>query len=339
MRPRPLPDVAGLRHPADTAPRSFAPPRRRVGPTLARLSSIPSLIVGSTILLFYVVVALVALQQDFGHLGSLTLDPVLATNPFPPGPSAAHPFGEMSGIGVDEFRALLQATPWDLAMFGGILCIGPVVGAVLGAYAGLRAGLVRETVSSVSDLVVAVPPFFLVWVVVLNLDLVVPPSDFVLIFIVIFAGTLTWGHARAVLSAARIISGQPFVEAARANGASDTRVLLRHVLPNSFSAVLAQVPVDVFSIVFLLTAFPFVGCVDVQQLQALGSFTFATPFPTAPFPEWGSLLASGACYGLNVVFPLTTWWMWFFPTLTIVLFAAGVTLTSEGVQRYLLPRG
>jgi peptide/nickel transport system permease protein len=283
-------------------------------------------------------VALVALQRDFGHLATLVTNANLAASPYPPGPSTAHPFGEMSGIGVDEFSALLQATPWDLAIFAGILVIGGTVGALLGAYSGLRPGAAQDTVGAVSDLMVAIPPFFLVWVVVLNIDLAVPAGSFVAVFVVAFAGILCFGHARTVLASARVHSAQPYAEAARASGATDARLLFRHILPNSLGGVWAQLPVDVFSVLFLLTAFPFVGCLDAVQLQTLGTFGYATPFPTVPFPEWGNLLAAGACYGLNVVAPLATWWMWVFPLLAVVVFAAGVTLTCEGLQRLSMVR-
>lgn len=338
MRSRPLPRLTGLRHPADRSPPPSGAEPARVGPALRRAFSIPSLAAGVVILGFLLVVALGAVQRDFGHLATLSTDPALAANPYPPGPSMAHPLGEMSGIGVDELAALWQATPWDLALIGGILLLGIVVGALLGAYAGLRPGIVRETVGSVSDLMVAVPPFFLVWVLVLNVDLAVPLSAFVAVFVGAFSAVLCFGHARAVLPAARIVAAQPYAEAARASGASDAHLLFRHILPNSFSAVWAQVPVDLYSVLFLLTAFPFVGCLDVEQLQSLGSFGTASPFPTAPFPEWGNLLAAGACSGLNVVTPFATWWMWVFPTGAILLFAAGVTLLSEGLQRFFLGR-
>ncbi len=336
MRRGPLPEFPGLVHLPASSASSVTSEWRRRGPAASRLLSHPSLVGGLTVLGLYAVVAVVALEQDFGHLATLATNPALAANPSPPGPSWTHPFGEMSGIGVDEFAALLQATPWDLALFAGILGIGGSVGALLGAYASLRPGPPREVVNSVSDLLVAVPPFFLVWVVVLNVDLVVAPSSFVPVFIGTFAAVLCFGHARAVLATARVVVSQPFVEAARAGGASDTRLLLRHVLPNSVAGVWAQLPVDVFSVLFLLTAFPYVGCIDTQALQNLGSFGYATPFPTIPFPEWGSLLASGACYGLNVVTPFATWWMWVFPVGIVVVFAAGVTLTCEGLQRYAL---
>jgi peptide/nickel transport system permease protein len=338
MNSRPLPALPGLRHPADRSSASApsVPPRR--GFLRIRLFSVPSLLAGLAILGSFAVLALVAVQHDFSHLGRLTTDASLATNPYPPGPSLAHPFGEMSGIGIDEFSSLLQATPWDLAIFIGILGIGGTVGAILGGFAGLRPGLAQETVGSVGDLLVAVPPFFLVWVLVLNVDLTVSRSLFVPVLIGAFAAVLCFHHARGVLSTARIVATRPYVEAARAAGARDSRILFRHVLPNSLSPVWAQLPVDVFSVLFLLTVFPYVGCLDAAELQTLGTFGYATPFPTLPFPEWGTILASGVCYGLNVAAPLATWWMWVFPLAVVVLFAVGIALTSEGLQRLTLLR-
>jgi peptide/nickel transport system permease protein len=339
VKRRPLPELPGLprSEEIDRFIGAYRPVKSRT--RRFRALAVPSLVVGLGILGFFGVVGLVALAQDSGHLGTLATNAALAANPFPPGPSSAHPFGEMSGIGVDEFPSMLQATPWDLSIFGGILVLASSVGAVLGGYGGVRPGIVRDAIGSVSDLMVAVPPFFLVWVVVLNVDLVVAPTSFVLVLIVSFAAILCFAHARGVLATSRVVATRPYVEAARASGASPARVLFRHVLPNSLAPVWAQLPADVFSILFLLTAFPYVGCLDAEQLQILGSFGYATPFPTLPFPEWGNLLASGACYGLNVVDPLATWWMWVFPTLAILVFAAGITLTSEGLQRLSMVRG
>lgn len=220
MKRRPLPDLPGLPRSEEASPFLGTAAAARSRAWRFRAFSIPSFDIGLGLLGFLGVVGLIALAQDGGHLGTLATSAALAANPYPPGPSSAHPFGEMSGIGVDEFRSMLQATPWDLSIFGGILVLASTVGAVLGAYGGLRPGPLRDTIGSVSDLIVAVPPFFLVWVVVLNVDLVVAPTSFVIVLIVAFAAILCFAHMRGVLATSRVVATRPYVEAARAGGAS-----------------------------------------------------------------------------------------------------------------------
>ncbi|HEY6237851.1 MAG TPA: ABC transporter permease subunit, partial [Thermoplasmata archaeon] len=237
------------------------------------------------------VVAVAAMVRFGSGLGTLVVDSTLGQVRPPIGPSSAHPFGVMSGLGLDLLSALVQATPIDLALVGGSTLLAALLGIVLGSYAALSGGAVDAVVTGVSDLLVGVPPFFFVMVLFLGLQPYLYPPDWLPLFGLLFALVLLPYHARPVRARAMEVTGEPYVEAARAAGASPARLLLRHVLPNSTSPALAQVPVDVYNFLFVLTAFPFLACFGAG---ANGFFKLLSPLPSSNYPEWGFLLAQGA---------------------------------------------
>jgi peptide/nickel transport system permease protein len=311
------------------------------GPSAWRLSlrralSNRTLLVGLGFLLAYVGLGLAAVAEFYPNLSFLVPNYDFANQIPPPGPSWEYPFGIMGGNGVDIASALWQAVPIDLALIGGIVASALAVGTVLGAYAGLRGGWADGLVTSFSDLVVGVPSFFLIVVLFLGVEFFLPPTPAayrIVVFAVLFALILWPYYARSVRAEARVVVRTGYVDAARLYGATDRRQLRQHVLPNSFAPALAEVPVDIFTIMFVLTVFPFLNCFNG------GLFAIITPFPNPNlFPEWGALLATGACEGWSPLAGDNYWWMYTFPALVIVLFGIGVALTCDGIQRHLEPR-
>jgi peptide/nickel transport system permease protein len=327
----PRPKLPATAEPPDA---EFAPydPMGRYRRVLARLRPNLSFWSGVLVLSAFGVLALYA-ELAFGSgLGVLVPTPnwSLQVVPFS-GPTAGHWFGIDSWLGVDVFQALLQATPFDLGLVGGILLGAALLGIVLGAVGGLLGGIVDLLVVGASDLLSGVPPFFFVVVLFLGVKpLLTSGSDPLPVFGLLFVLVLWPYYARPVRSLAQRAATAPYAESARASGAGSGRLLTRHVLPNSLSPVFAQLPVDVYNIFFVLTVFPFLGC-----------FTGGSPFapisvtPSVTFPEWGSLLGYGACYGWSLIPSLDAWWSYTFPALFIVLFGFGVMLLCDGLERHL----
>jgi peptide/nickel transport system permease protein len=292
----------------------------------------PSLLAGAGILLAFGAVAVYALIRYGPTIAIVPSSLRLAESLNPPGPSLHHPFGTINGIGIDVESALVRATPFDLALIGGIILLALAVGVLLGAYGGFHGGGIDWLVTSVGDVIVGLPPFFLVLVLFIGVHLLVNPSQYLLVFGICFAAVLWPYYARPVRARAQQVAREAYVEASRASGAPDRRLVLHHILPNSFYPVLSQVPVDVYNIFFVLTVFEFIGCFGGGQG---GLFHTLTPFPTAIFPEWGYLLGAGACYGYNLLSPFASWWMFTFPALVIVVFGIGVMLLCDGGEKYL----
>jgi peptide/nickel transport system permease protein len=305
----------------------------RGGVLAQRLRATPSIWIGAGLLLAYVVAGVAAAIAYGGSLTDMRLNLYLGEQLPPPGPSPAHPFGVMGGTGVDILDAILRATPVDLALLAGILGSALLAGVLLGAYAGYDAGLLDDFVTAAGDIVSSVPPFFLVLVLFLGIQQFVPPGEAVVEFGALFAIVLWPYYARPVRARAQQVARETYVDSARASGASGRWLMLRHVLPNSFYPALAQVPVDVYNVFFVMTVFPFLGCFG----GGAGHFyTTLTPLPsTSTYPEWGSLLATGACQGWSFLAELNSWWMYTFPALAILGFGLAIGLTCDGVEKIL----
>lgn len=314
---------------------SLAPPPspwmrvRRVG---LQLLDTPSLLLGLALAGIFVAISVDAVLTFGPHLGTVYSRLTWATGAYPPGPSAAHPFGVADVLGVDEATALFQATPWDVTLIAGITLPSALIGLFLGSEAGAGNRLASAVVVTGGDLVLSIPAPFLVILIFLSLSRFLYPAEYLWVFALAFIAILWPYHARVVRQQALLVGQEHYVEAARAAGASRGWVVRRHVLPNSFVPVLAQIPVDVASIFFVLTAFPYAGCLGGGGIG--GSFSIASPLPSRSFPEWGWLAANGACYGYSVLFAADFWWMFVFPIAIIALFSGMVMLLCDGVGRF-----
>lgn len=293
---------------------------------LDRLLRHPALVFGAGLLGFFVAIAVYAIAVSGSGLTRLPFSAAFFNEPFP-GPSAAHPFGVVGVVGVDLYQGLLQGTPIDLALLAGTIVPALLVGLVVGGYSGLVGGAVDAAVTGVSDILIGVPPFFLVLVIFIGAHIFVAPDYYPVVFVLAFVFVLWPYYARSVSARAHVVARDGYVEAARASGAGGPRLLRAHILPNAFFPVLAQVPVDVYNVFFVLTTFTFIGCYT-------GGASL-TPFPTTAYPEWGHLLGQGFCYGFNLADPFMNWWMVLIPLATIVLFGLGVMLVCDGVEQLL----
>jgi ABC-type dipeptide/oligopeptide/nickel transport system permease subunit len=260
------------------------------------------------------------------------------------GPSMAHPFGVLPGLGTDLFQAVWKATPYDLAIVTAILLFDVALGWTLGALAGMTEGSYLDSVIRfVGDTFGAVPSFF--WVIALfaGFATVAPGSVNLTVFVLVFGFVIWPTTARTTRERARTVAREPFLEAAKAAGASPTYRYFRHILPNSTGPLLAQIPVDIAPIFFVLTALPwFWDCAlstnhsgsPIPVPYMVPSLPTYSPLPTVSFPEWGNLLAVGTCEG----FPISTagpvfWWM-FVPTLVAILgLGIATALLCDGLAR------
>lgn len=329
--PRPLPQDANEWTDEELA--AFALRRGRLHRFLRELRHNPGLLVGLALLGAFGAIGLAEVWVQGPMLATLPTNVAWANTLYPPGPTWQHPFGVQRGSGIDLLPALLQSTPWDLAIVGSILLLALGVGVALGTYAGFAGGAVDAVLTSASDVMLAVPPFFLVIVLYLGVLPFLSVNQQIPVFVGLFAVVLFPYYARPVRARSERVSREPFVEAARASGASRPHLLWKHVLPNSLFPVFAQVPVDLYNIFFVLTVFPFLGCFGNGLNINTGFYTWLTPLPSTVFPEWGDLLSVGACLGWSFVPDLNFWWMYVFPALVLLLFGLAVMLTCDGLER------
>jgi len=274
---------------------SLAPAQRRGW--LARLPS--SLIAGVSIVLFWLVVAIVGpFLTDYNPI---TLDLVHALQP----PSEAHWLGTDS-FGRDLLTRLVYAAGIDLQMsFFGV--VGPfIIGTTIGLLAGNFGGRADTVLMRILDVTVSFPYFVLVIAIVAVLQ----PG---LVSYYISLTLVNWvSYARLVRSQVIILKYADFVLAARTIGLGELRVMTHHLLPNAIAPAVVFVMTDAVLTIVLGSSLGFLG-LGVQP-------------PTA---EWGVMIAEGQLY-LG-----TAWWISVFPGIAISVLALGFSLVADGLARLL----
>jgi peptide/nickel transport system permease protein len=223
-------------------------------------------------------------------------------------PSAQHVFGA-DQYGRDMFSRVLYGSRTALLVIVVANGLALVLGSLLGLVGGFMGGLVDAVVMRFVDVLLAFPYFLLALIIVAALG---PSLTNSLIAIGI---VYTPQYARLIRGQVLAVRAADYVRAARAIGTSPLRIMLRHVLPNSFTPVLVMATVQAGSVVVETAGLSFLG---------LG----AQP----PSPDWGALLADGHNYFL------TAWWIATFPGLAIFCVVLGFNLLGDALRDQFDPR-
>jgi peptide/nickel transport system permease protein len=223
-------------------------------------------------------------------------------------PSAVHWFGT-DQLGRDVLSRILYGARVSPMIALLVLILACVVGVPLGIAAGYFRGAIDDVIMRITDVFLAFPALLLA----LAIAAVLPPS----IGSVTFAIAITWWpwYTRLIRGQAASVSGRPYVEGARAAGVSHTRILFRHVLPNSLTPLIVQVSLDVSAVILTVSALSFLG---------LGA--------QDPTPDWGLMVSQGQQYFQ------TQWWLVTFPGIAILLTAVAFNLLGDGLRDVLDPR-
>lgn len=223
-------------------------------------------------------------------------------------PSSEHLLGT-DQLGRDELVRLVLAGPYTILIGFGAVAIGILVGVPLGALSGFYRGWVDQVIQRIIDIVLAFPHFLLA----LALMAVLGPGLANLILAVSLASFPRF--VRLVRSGVLSVRERPFVEAMRAVGVSERRVLWRHVLPNSLTPVIVQAPLELGSAILTASGLGFLG-LGVRP----------------PTPEWGSMLGESRDLIFSNPHLLT------FPGLAIMGVILAFNLFGDGMRDVLDPR-
>ena len=222
--------------------------------------------------------------------------------------------GRLHLLGTDQLgrdllaRVIFGAQPALLVASAAVLISG-VLGMVAGLLGGYFGGRVDDVLMRLADVQLAFP-FILLAIAVIG---VLGPS---LLTIIVVIGVSSWVvYARVVRAAVLTLREREFVQAARALGGGDGRIVVRHILPNAFAPWLVVATLDMARVIVIESALSFLG-LGVQP----------------PAPTWGGMLADGRVY------ITTAWWLATFPGLAILVTVLGINLFGDGLRDTLDPR-
>jgi peptide/nickel transport system permease protein len=223
-------------------------------------------------------------------------------------PSLKHPFGT-DEFGRDLFSRIIYGAQISLAIGTVGVLIAVIFGVALGTIAGYFGGWIDNIIMRIMDIFMAFPSFLLALAIVSVLG---PGMVNVMIAIGIFSIP---NFSRIARSSVISIKNKEFIEATRAMGGTDTRIIIKHLIPNSIS------PIIVLSTMRIATAI-----ITAAGLSFLGMG--AQP----PTPEWGAMLSTGREY-LRVAPHVST-----IPGLAIMFLVLGFNMLGDGLRDALDPK-
>jgi peptide/nickel transport system permease protein len=223
-------------------------------------------------------------------------------------PSSQHILGT-DELGRDLLSRIIHGARISLHL--GVISVGTalVFGVLVGAVAGYYGGVIDQIVMRAVDIVLSFPTMLLAIMIVAVLG---PGLTNAMIAVGI---SLTPEYARLTRSTFLYLRELDYVQAARMVGASDPRVIFRHILPNSLAPLIVQSTLNIATAILSAAALGFLG---------LG----AQP----PLPEWGAMLSKGRVY--LMVAPHVT----LYPGLAIVLSVLSLNMIGDGLRDALDPR-
>ncbi len=224
------------------------------------------------------------------------------------------PPGKAHWLGTDELgRDLLSRIIWGsrVSLKVGFVAVGIaiMIGILVGSAAGFYGGKVDALLMRFVDIMLAFPTFFLILAVIAILE----PNIYTIMAVI---GVTGWMDvARLVRAEFLSLKERDFVDAGRAIGISNVRLIFRHILPNALSPVFVAATFGVAGAILTESGLSFLG-LGVQP----------------PDPSWGNILTSGKD---NIEI---AWWLSLYPGLAILITVLSYNLVGEGLRDALDPR-
>src|SRR5919199_1503909 len=258
----------------------------------------PHRLAGASLVVFVIIVA--------GSLGGARLwkyNYADITKEFSTAPSLAHPMGT-DDIGHDTLAQVLRGAQKSVQVALLVALLSTTFGSVVGAVAGYYRGVTDSILMRFTDLVLTIPLLAIAGLLAGTLS----GGDWFLVAIVI--ASVSWTSiARVVRGTFLSLREKEFVDAARALGASDTRIIFRHLLPNATGSIIVNATITVAVAILVETALSYIG-VGVKP----------------PDTSLGLLVSAGQQAAQ------TRPWLFYFPGLVIIMIALTINFIGDGLR-------
>jgi len=282
---------------------------------LRRMRETPLSIVGLAIVIFFTIVAIAAPVLAPPRPGrDPYMIPRYGYSPIPKPPSPEHPFGLTQGQ-YDLYYGVIWGTRAAYRIGVLIIAVSALIGIVIGGIAGYYGGIIDEVLMRVTDIIFAFPGLILAMALVVAFG---PGLDSVTLAMV-----LVWwpGYARLIRGEFLRIKSEDFVEAAKAIGCSDLRVIVKHILPNAIYPLLIMASLDIGSVVLVVAALSFLG---------LGA--------PEGYADWGQLISLSRNWITGKPGdPFAYWYVYTIPGLFLFLFVMGWNLLGDALRDVMDP--
>jgi peptide/nickel transport system permease protein len=273
-----------------------------------RLSALKPLLAERSFMAGAVVIGLLVLVTIFGPL-IIHTSPTATNYALLQAPSSAHPFGT-DHDGRDVLIRVIEAIGLDIAIASSVTLLATLVGTTIGLVSGYAGGVLDLTVMRVVDVMMSIPAFILALITAVVLGNTLRT----LVFALAFAYTPVM--IRIVRSQALYLRELPMVETSIAIGTPRRRIILSHILPNTYSVLCAQAALLLAWAILDTAAMGFIG-VGVHP----------------PTPELGAMITDGS---QDII--TGAWWTTVFPGIVVVLLVVSFNMIGDGLRDFLDPR-